>query len=301
LIPQQPWTGEIPPIGRALPFLEAIVVEDSLPDSLRTSALAHLPAPILRQRIPQLVHGITHSTPPLQHASVWALGLAGGMEAAHALEALVGAPSRPAALRADALVARAMASTHDLNFAHAFTNAHEPELRHAAQLVLGQNRDTEVPPRPTTTAAWIEATTTGGDTDRGRRLFLSPQLGCAKCHAFEGRGSLAGPNLGPLPVPPTRAHLVESILEPSRRITDGFQTYALTTRDEITLTGTHLERHPDGSASFRATSGQRITLPSADVVSIAPLDSSLMPEGLVEILTPDDLRDLLRYLTEVQP
>ena len=141
----------------------------------------------------------------------------------------------------------------------------------------------------------------GGSADRGRRLFLSPQLGCAKCHAFEGRGSHAGPNLGPLPVPPTRALLVESILEPSRRITEGFRTFALTTRDEITLTGTHPERLPDGTTTLRDASGRRLRIAAADLATLEPLDASLMPEGLADILSVEDLRDVLSYLTEVQP
>jgi len=301
LLPQRPWSDDVRPIDLAIPLLQSIAGDASLPDTLRAAALAHLPAPVLRQQIPSLIQSTTHSAAPLNQASVWALGLAGGMDAAHALEDLLRSPSRPASLRADALVARAMASTHDLTFAHAFTNAPEADVRHAARFVLGQNRDGEVLPRPTTTAAWIEATTTGGSADRGRRLFLSPQLGCAKCHAFEGRGSHAGPNLGPLPMPPTRALLVESILEPSRRITEGFRTFALTTRDEITLTGTHPERLPDGTTTLRDASGRRLRIAAADLATLEPLDASLMPEGLADILSVEDLRDVLSYLTEVQP
>jgi len=301
LLPQRQGTDAAHPITRAIPLLQSIAGDDSLPDALRASALAHLPVPLLRQQVPALIQTTIDSTAPRNHASVWALGLAGGMEASHALEEIVRTPSQPTSLRADALVARAMASTHDLTFAHAFRNSPEADVRHAARLVLGQNRDGEVLPRPTTTTAWIAASATGGDADRGRRLFLSPQLGCAKCHAFEGRGSHAGPNLGPLPVPPPRADLVESILEPSRRITDGFRSFALTTRDEITLTGTHAERLPDGTTLLRDALGRRLRIPAADLATLEPIEASLMAEGLVEILSVDDLRDLLAYLTEVQP
>ncbi len=301
LLPQRLGAEAVHSVDRAIPLLQSIVGDASLPDTLRASALATLPPPLLRQQIPFLIHSTTHSAAPLNQASVWALGLAGGMHAAHALEEIVRTPSRSASLRADALVARAMASTHDITFAHSFTNAPEADVRHAARLILAQNRDGEALPRPTTTTAWIEATGTGGDANRGRRLFLSPQLGCAKCHAFEGRGSHAGPNLGPSPTPPTRAQLVESILEPSRRITEGFRTFALTTRDEITLTGTHPERLPDGTTLLRDASGRRLRIAAADIATLEPLDASLMPEGLGEILSVDDLRDLLSYLTEVKP
>lgn len=270
---------------------------DWLPASVQGELIAHLPAPTLRDNLPLWLGAARDPASPIRPGAVWALGFAGGHEAASVLEDVLANPATPIPLRADALVARAMASTHDIGFAKPFAESTEPDIRHAARLVLGRTRDGEIGLRPTTLAGWQATVATGGDPARGRRLFLSAQIGCAKCHAAEGRGARSAPILLPSATPSTRAALVEAILEPSARIAPGFESWIVETQDETTLTGLLARRAPNGDVLLIEASGQPKRIPAANVARFGPLPQSLMPEGMVETLSVEDLRDLVAFLT----
>ena len=143
---------------------------------------------------------------------------------------------------------------------------------------------------------WQNALASGGDARRGRRLFLSPQLGCAKCHAAEGRGAEMGPDLSLIGRSSSRARLVESIVEPSREVAIDFQGYAIETKSGESFTGLQAKPKPDGEISMLGFDGKKIAVAGKDVASFRRLKNSLMPEGLVEALTVEDLRNLLAYL-----
>lgn len=280
-----------------VPILAQALPADWLPGSVQGDLIAHLPAPTLRDHLPLWIHVARNPSSPVQPAAVWALGFAGGHEAASALEEVLRNPGNSVPIRADALIARAMASTHDIEFAKPFAESTEPDIRHAARLVLGRTRDGEATDRPTSLAEWQAAVATGGNPARGRRLFLSPQIGCAKCHTAEGRGARSAPSLLPSPTPSSRAALVESILEPSVRITPGFESWIVETQEENTLTGILARRAPNGDVLLIESSGQPRRIPAADVTQFGPLPQSLMPEGMVETLSVQDLRDLVAFLT----
>lgn len=284
-----------------VPILAQALPADWLPASVQGDLIAHLPTPTLRDHLPLWIQVARDPSSPVQPAAVWALGFAGGHEAASCLEAVLGDPATPVRVRADALIARAMASTHDIEFAKPFAESTEPDIRHAARLVLGRTRDGETATRPTTVAEWQAAVATGGNRARGRRLFLSPQIGCAKCHAAEGRGARSAPTLLPSPTPSTRAALVESIVEPSVRITPGFESWIVETQDETTLTGLLARRAPNGDVLLIESSGQPRRIPTADVARFGPLPQSLMPEGMVETMSVEDLRDLVAFLETPAP
>lgn len=279
-----------------VPILAQALPGDWLPASEHGELIALLPAPTLRNHLPLWMDAARSSGSPVRSASVWALGFAGGHEAASVLEEVLRNPGNPAPIRADAMVARAIASTHDVDFAKPFAESTEPDIQHAARLVLGRTRDGEAA-RPTTLTGWQEAVATGGNPARGRRLFLSPQIGCAKCHAAEGRGARSAPMLLPAQAPSPRAAIVESILEPSARITPGFESWILEMQDETTLTGLLARRAPNGDVLLIEPSSQPRRIPAADVARFGPLPQSLMPEGMVETLSVEDLRDLVAFLT----
>ena len=143
---------------------------------------------------------------------------------------------------------------------------------------------------------WQNALASGGDARRGRRLFHSPQLGCAQCHAAEGRGAEMGPDLSLIGRSSSRARLVESIVEPSREVAIDFQGYAIETKSGESFTGLQAKPKADGEISMLGFDGKKIAVAGKDVASFRRLKNSLMPEGLVEALTVEDLCNLLAYL-----
>ena len=70
-----------------------------------------------------------------------------------------------------------------------------------------------------------QALTTVGDPQRGRELFVNEtKTKCAACHKVSGQGGEAGPDLTHIGGKFDRPHLIESLLEPSRQIVEGFRT-----------------------------------------------------------------------------
>ncbi len=141
-----------------------------------------------------------------------------------------------------------------------------------------------------------------GDIIRGAILYHQGNVNCAKCHRPAAGSSLIGPDLKKLAPDTTDAFIVESILLPSKKINEGFETYIVATTDGRVLQGTVVERDPtkiilrDGENVDRL-----ITLKQAKIDEIEPSDKSIMPEGLVDQLkSRQQFLDLVRYVLEVE-
>src|ERR671937_998945 len=77
-----------------------------------------------------------------------------------------------------------------------------------------------------------------GDAARGRELFFkSSGLQCVNCHRVAGTGSTLGPDLTQVGKKYTKAQILESILEPSKRIEPKYVAYLLETTDGKVHTG----------------------------------------------------------------
>jgi putative membrane-bound dehydrogenase-like protein len=281
--------------------LEKALLEEQRPAELRAFALATLPPDSVRAHEAKVLVWATRAG-PLQSAAVWALGFAPSASGAGALEALSNNPRVASALRADAVIARSMASVHETGFAEALVDDKVVVVRRAARLVLGKSRENDRG-RPTDTAGWQKATARGGDVAHGRRLFYSPQLGCAKCHRAEGRGGELGPDLSGIGQGTPRSRLVASIVEPSREVSVDFQGYTLETKDGESWQGVQGKPRQDGeriAIELLTMDGQKLRVPMTNVVHFAPMTLSLMPDGLAEAMSVEDLRDLVAYLESLK-
>jgi putative heme-binding domain-containing protein len=91
-----------------------------------------------------------------------------------------------------------------------------------------------------------------------------------------------------------------SIVNPSAEIREGFQTVMIETADGRVLTGFPVDRDEQVTV-LRTLSGQDVTLRAAEIENVFPTGRSLMPEGLLEGLSEQQLRDLFAYLRISQP
>jgi putative heme-binding domain-containing protein len=156
-----------------------------------------------------------------------------------------------------------------------------------------------------------------GDAARGRTLFGADALGCVKCHGIvPGQSGAGAPSLAGARERFTVAHLVESVLLPSRQVAPPFRATHIITIDGQVLSGLIVaedERGETVDGTEGANGGNQaigaitILLPDA-TRRIIPLDqiderreleTSPMPAGVVR--TPDELRDLLAYLLSENP
>ncbi len=139
----------------------------------------------------------------------------------------------------------------------------------------------------------------GGNAERGGRLFVQRNsLGCVRCHQVDGRGGAVGPDLTHVATRLTRDELLESILQPSQSISKGYETQVLTLASGRIVTGIVQEKN-DREWVLLTADERTIRVPLEEVEETSH-GQSAMPTGLVNYLTPFDLRDLIEYLASLK-
>lgn len=135
-----------------------------------------------------------------------------------------------------------------------------------------------------------------GNPYAGEPLF---QEKCAACHKLFFKGGRVGPELTAYQRDNLGTMLI-SIVNPNAEIREGFQYFSVTTNDGRSLSGFLVERDAQ-ILVLRGLEGEDITVRQADVRLLTPMGRSLMPEGLLDGMTDQQLRDLFAYLRISQP
>lgn len=134
-----------------------------------------------------------------------------------------------------------------------------------------------------------------GDAVRGLQVFRSAKAACAGCHQLGYVGGRVGPELSRIGGSRTREALLEAILFPSSRIEQSYQSLKILTLDGQVYNG--LLKHSDGrSLELQLAADKTIVIPIADIEKQAVSDISIMPAGMQEVLTPQEISDLLKLL-----
>ncbi len=150
-------------------------------------------------------------------------------------------------------------------------------------------------PKPTDLDAWLKRLEGPADADAGRRIFAQAKVaGCTRCHRAEGRGQDVGPDLSTIGQTPRR-HILESILQPSAEVAPAFQSWRIETTDGKVRTGLLVDTSLD-VYTYVDEKGVRFKVKTGDVVESRALPTSIMPNGLADLMTDQELRDLLAYL-----
>jgi putative membrane-bound dehydrogenase-like protein len=164
--------------------------------------------------------------------------------------------------------------------------------------VLGQ---TFVKDRPQASdvKTWLDRLEGPADTAAGRRVFFHPKLGgCYRCHRVEGRGNEIGPDLSTIGRTERRS-ILESILQPSNLVAPNYQTWRIETTDGKIRTGLLVNTYLD-EYTYLDEKGNQFKVITRDVVETRPLPTSIMPDGLGDLMTDQELRDLLAYLCSLR-
>ena len=134
-------------------------------------------------------------------------------------------------------------------------------------------------------------TTGKGDAESGHAIF---KTSCAICHTLNREGGKIGPDLSGY----ERDNLdfmLPAIVDPSLAIREEFTSFTVVTKDGQTLMG-FLDAQTPQSVTVRDLNGQKLVLSRADVKSLTASPTSLMPEGLLDALSEQQVRDLFAYL-----
>jgi putative heme-binding domain-containing protein len=136
-----------------------------------------------------------------------------------------------------------------------------------------------------------------GDPEMGEDLFFDPEspAGCAKCHAVNAKGGKVGPELTTIASAQPLEYIMESILKPSEVIVTGFEPTLIITKDGRYVTGI-VKREDDQVIELADSQGQIQKVRKAEVKEVVPQTTSIMPENFAEILTVQDLHDIIAFL-----
>lgn len=134
------------------------------------------------------------------------------------------------------------------------------------------------------------------DFDKGRRLFGA--AACFACHRFDNQGGAVGPDLTILSGRFSARDILESVVEPSKQISDQYGAVQIVSLDGKVVTGRIINLAGD---SYRIQTnmldpGALVGVDRKQIDVMMPSKTSMMPKGLLNTLNGDDVLDLMAYL-----
>ena len=88
---------------------------------------------------------------------------------------------------------------------------------------------------------------------------------------------------------------LQALTDPSLAIREEFTAFNVETKDGQNITGFIAEQTPS-AVTMTDVSGKRLVLPRRDIESLQASALSLMPDGLLDALQPQEVRDLFAYV-----
>jgi putative heme-binding domain-containing protein len=138
-----------------------------------------------------------------------------------------------------------------------------------------------------------------GDVVKGKAIFERAESACITCHRIGTLGVDFGPALSEIGTKLPPATIFESIISPNAGVSMGFETWQFTLKDGGAAMG--IIRSETGDEVVIALPGGATTkLPKGNIASREKLATSMMPSGLNQALSKDDLVDLVAYLSSLK-
>lgn len=154
---------------------------------------------------------------------------------------------------------------------------------------MGQGSGKPIPP-----VAILEGKS--GSAVSGKMVFGTY---CSICHQVKGEGTNFGPALDEIGTKLAKEGLYKSILYPSSGINFGYEGYALKLKDGSQVMGI-IESRTATEITMRLNGGSKRTISVQDVTGEEGLQNSLMPEGLHQAMSEQELVDLVEYLATLK-
>ena len=136
-----------------------------------------------------------------------------------------------------------------------------------------------------------------GDAARGEAVFRRANLSCQKCHRVSGAGGNIGPELSAVGTISPIEYLVTSVLAPDIAVKEAYLQAVVQTSEGNTYQGIVLEENPD-MIVLKDSQGNIVKIPRDGEENIKK-GGSLMPKGLVNLMSHADFLDLVRFLSEL--
>lgn len=145
-------------------------------------------------------------------------------------------------------------------------------------------------------ASAIEHLDHGRSYANGKQMFTVAN--CISCHKFNGVGVEMGPDLTKVDPKLKPVDILKDVLEPSFRINDKYHTFIIETSAGKVITGLVIEETPDVLKVVENPLAKTppIILKRGDVLDRKKSPNSIMPKGLLDKLTRDEILDLMAYV-----
>jgi len=205
-----------------------------------------------------------------------------------ALDALTARPQSAAALIS--AVDQKKLSPTDLPAAtrEKLLNHPDAALREHARQTLASARP---PERTKALQQFQPALKLTGNPSRGKLTFDKT---CSACHQLAGIGHAVGPDLSALTDKST-GYLLTAILDPNAAVEGRFAAYQLETTDGDTYVGLLADENAS-ALTILQPNAMKQSVPRAAIKSLTTSRLSLMPEGLEQGMTAQDLADLIAFV-----
>jgi putative heme-binding domain-containing protein len=212
---------------------------------------------------------------------------------AEALPVLLARPGRAMALlraiEAGAIRAGALDSTQ----IKLLTTYRDPEVRRLAGKVLAAK---PLSARQEVINRLMPALNLAGDAAVGKKIYAER---CQSCHRANGEGFRLGPDFVTLKTA-GREKLLANLVDPNSEVRPEFIGYVVETKDDQSLLGLITQETP-ASVTLRQAYGREDVIPRAQIVRLRSQGQSVMPEELEAGLTPQNMADLLEFISTATP
>ncbi|MEM7602266.1 MAG: hypothetical protein AAF357_12725, partial [Verrucomicrobiota bacterium] len=146
--------------------------------------------------------------------------------------------------------------------------------------------------------AMMEQVASSGNPYNGEAIYRRAALQCIVCHAIGGAGGIIGPDMVSIGASAPVDYLIDSLLQPSVKIKEGYHTTLVTLKNGDSFAGA-IAREDENEIVIRDAVGSENRIAKSDVATNQISPVSLMPPGLTASLREDEFVDLVRFLSEL--
>jgi putative heme-binding domain-containing protein len=201
-----------------------------------------------------------------------------------ALRSPVGSDALVAALEADILSAGELPATVRDGLSQLSDNSLRGRVQPILAAIVPADRDEVL-------ARYADVAKHRGDSPSGAQIY---KRSCQTCHAIQGIGKSVGPDLTSISSRRSELLLVD-ILDPSRQVSPDFVNYVALTKGGQVLSGLIVAETAE-SVTLRREEGELQTILRTEIEQLRASGKSMMPDGLEQNLTPEQMTDLLEFL-----
>lgn len=174
-------------------------------------------------------------------------------------------------------------------------SAHWPEIKAEAATLLPLPSTQSAQPLPPISQL-IRMT---GNPANGAVVFRRENVGCIKCHQVRGEGIDFGPNLSEIGTKLGKDALYESILDPSAGIAFGYEAWQIELKNGDEAYGL-ISSETENEITVKAVGGVTTRYKKSDVAKRTKQKLSIMPAGLQQNMSAQEIVDLVEYLASLK-